>query len=379
MDVSRARAPQLVALSLLVAVAGCGPAGDDAVAEPTTGAQASPSSPEVDGGDVEGSLQERVQEHTTAFVGDGPGGAIVYVTRDDEVVTAAAGTATADGEPLTVDTPMRVGSITKPFVATVVLQLAEEGRVDLDAPLARYLPGAAVGGDRTPRQLLSHRSGLPNYTDHPSFIPAVLAEREVALELEDVLAYASSEAMPAGESFQYSNTNYLVLGQLIERLDGRTLAESLAARITDPLGLEATRLDDGRGEVVGVAGGWSPGILGGDPSAPYASIATSAWAAGALVTTAPDLATYLEELLVGRLLSEEMLGEMTSTGAEGYGLGLMAVGFGGDARGYGHGGATPGYSATMGIDPSTGDLIVVLTNSDSLVADQLAQGIVQRW
>lgn len=272
---------------------------------------------------------------------------------------------------------MRVGSITKPFVATMVLQLADEGRVDLDATLARYLPAARVGGDRTIRQLLSRRSGLPDYTDHTSFVADVLANREAALDLDELLASASAEAMPAGEAFDYSNTNCLLLGRLIEQLDGRTLAESLAARITNPLQLVDTRLDEGRGQAAGVAGGWSPGILEGDPGAPYVSIATSAWAAGALISSAPDLATFLVALFDGRLLPEAMLGEMTNTGAEGYGLGLAAVRFGGDDHGYGHSGATTGYSATMGIDPSTGDVIVALTNSSSLSADRLAQRILE--
>ena len=99
------------------------------------------------------------------FAGDEPGGAVVLAVREGVTATATAGVAHAGGEPMTSATVFRVGSISKPFVATIVLQLVDEGRVDLDEPLSTYLPETPAGGDVTIRDLLRHRSGLPNYRD----------------------------------------------------------------------------------------------------------------------------------------------------------------------------------------------------------------------
>ena len=121
------------------------------------------------------------------------------------------------------------------------------------------------------------------------------------------------------------------------------------------------------------------GTLDGDPGAVYDSIASSAWAAGALVSNVEQLSTFLAALFAGELLSAHALAEMTATGSEGYGLGLAAAGLGVHQPGYGHGGAIFGYTSIMAIAPATGDTIVVTTNNDDLIADQLAKQIIANW
>ncbi len=296
------------------------------------------------------------------------------------MTTAAYGDANADGEPITRESPFRVGSISKPFVATMILQLVDEGKVDLDEPLGTYLPDTPVGADVTIRELLSHQSGLPNYTSNPSFFLDVAADFTHTFEPEEILDYVTeTEAGPTGV-FEYSNTNYILLGMLLGHFDGITLNESLQKRIAGPLGLENTVfVGHGVAEPVGLVSFWSFGLNAGLTTVDYESVASGAWAAGALVSTVDDLATFLTSLFEGDLVSAESLAEMTDTGTSGYGLGLFAAQFGDEDPGYAHNGSIPGFSSTMGISPASGDLIVILVNNDIMIADQLAPQIIQAW
>lgn len=253
--------------------------------------------------------------------------------------------------------------------------------MDLDEPLSSYLLNPVVGADVTVRELLSHRSGLPNYTDQSGFIPAILADRNRTYSPDDILEFVEDETVaPANQSFNYSNTNYILLGQLIEQVTGTELAAALRTRIAEPLSLNATLFPVSESSEPGnLAAGWSPRLLVGDSTAPYESIASSAWAAGALISTTGDLARFLTGLFHGELISEELLAEMTDVADDGYGLGLFAARLGPDRPGYAHSGSIPGYTSTMAIDPVSGDVLVILTNNDTLVADLLAPRILMAW
>ena len=322
-----------------------------------------------------------LDELLVEFVGDRDGGVAALIVRNGATSTAATGVANAAGDPVTPVTPFRVGSISKPFVATMILQLLDEGRVDLEQPLSTYLPDTPIGDEVTIRALLSHRSGLPNYTDIDVAINDALDDRSRQFTPDEILGYIDS--IPAGEAdqrFSYSNTNYILLGQLVEQLDGTDLNTALHNRITGPLRLAATHFATGDDPTPhGLAAGWSPGIVDGDPDADYASIASGAWAAGALISTVGELATFLAALFAGNLISEESLTAMTSTDPDGYGLGLVAAGFGPDQSGYGHNGAIFGYTSIMVTDPATGDAVIIATNNDELVADELAARIIENW
>ena len=124
-----------------------------------------------------------------AFVGDNDGGVAVLVVRDGVTTTAAAGVANAAGEPMTTDAVFRIGSLTKAFVATIVMQLVDEGLVDLDAPLSTYLPDTPFGGDVTVRDLLRHRSGVPNYLEDADFMSEVLTDRARVFTPDEILGF----------------------------------------------------------------------------------------------------------------------------------------------------------------------------------------------
>ena len=316
----------------------------------------------------------------TEFVGEAPGGAIVLIERNGEAEFAAVGFADADGRSLTRETPMRVGSISKPFVATMILQMVEEGSVTLDEPIGTYLPDVPLGAEVTVRQLLSHQSGLPNYTADPTFFLAVLDDFTRSYTPEEILAFVTDDDPQPTGTFEYSNTNYILLGMLIEQIDGLSLNESLQKRITGPFGMDNT-LFAGRGvaEPEGLASFWSFGVNSGELGVGYESVASAAWAAGSLVSTVDDLASFLRLLFGGDILPAAPLAEMTKTGTFGYGLGLYAALLGADNPGFAHNGSIPGFSSSMGMAPASGDMVVVLTNNDLLIADQLAEKIVTNW
>jgi D-alanyl-D-alanine carboxypeptidase len=315
------------------------------------------------------------------FVGSRDGGVGALLIRAGATTTAAAGVANVGGDPVTAATRFRVGSISKTFVAAMVLQLVDEHRIELDRPLSTYLPDTPLGGDVTIRALLSHRSGLPNYTDDPTHVSELRADPSRYYTPDDILNVAARA--PAGEPdqhFAYSNTNYILLGQLIEHLDATDLNTALHNRITGPLELDATSFATASDpSPSGVTAGWSAGVLDGDPAAAYHAIASSAWAAGSLVSTVGDLADFLAALFAGEVISERSLDEMTTIGPEGYGLGLASIDLGPDSTAYGHGGRIFGGSAAMAIEPASGDVLVIVTNNDGLIAERLAAQILENW
>lgn len=321
-----------------------------------------------------------LEQTVASFVEGNDGGSVALIVRNGTTSVATAGEANSDGDKISSETPFRVGSISKPFTAVMILQLVDEGAIDLDAPLQTYLPDTAVGADATIRSLLSHQSGIPNYTDQPDFYSDVVATRDVTLTPDQVLAYVADTTSGTVGQFSYSNTNYVLLGQLVEAVGEQPLNEALQSRVARPLGLANTSFVGGEVSTpADLAGGWSLGVSSGEKQAPYESIASSAWAAGALVSTATDLRTFMEGLFAGKLVSDESLAAMTDLGNAGHGFGLFAAQLGAGNPGYSHGGGIPGYLSTMGIAPESGDLLVVLTNNDTLIPDDLAFTIVTNW
>lgn len=318
----------------------------------------------------------------TEFAGAAPGGVSALVVRDGVETSAMVGAASADGTPIQHGTRFRVASISKVFVAAMVLQLADEGAVDLDAPLSTYVPDAVVGGDVAVRLLLRHRSGLGSYMDDEAFLTDQAADLERIFTPDELLGYIADE--PAGEpdtEWVYMNTNYILLGQLVEALDGTDLGSALQARIAGPLGLAATQYEiAGEPAPADLAGPWAYDPYLGDPATPYASVASGMWAAGAIVSTPTDVHTFLAALVGGELISAASYAEMIDPGQDGgYGLGIEILGFPSGAVYYGHRGETIGYRSFAGIEPITGDSVVVLTNNSDLDAVALSELITSDW
>jgi len=266
----------------------------------------------------------------------------------------------------------RIGSITKTFVATAVLQLVGEGRLELDEPVARRLPGLLANGDQiTVRQLLNHTSGLPDYTADPELFAGIADNRVWEPRELVALAEKQPQLFESGSAWAYSNTNYIVAGMLVEALTGRPLARELDRRIFAPLRLRHTsfpattaRLSGYHAhgytstEFIPTADGQPLDVTGYNPS--------HAWAAGAIVSNAADLSTFYSALMGGKLLSPTMLREMQQTVAEDptdpnsfrYGLGLERVS---DACGakWGHRGAIFGYQGLAYWNARSGRTVVI--------------------
>ena len=288
-------------------------------------------------------------------------GALVTVSQADGSATGATGGVgnrqTDRGVPL--DGHVRIGSNTKTFVAVVVLQLVEEGKINLDDPVDTHLPGLLTGdgidGTKiTVRQLLQHTSGLPEYTDE-TMMESFDTKPQDYWAPHDLVAHALTKPaqFEPGAEFRYTNTNYLVLGMLVEKVAHRTVASQIHDRIAEPLGLTRTYLP-------------APG----DTSMP------NPHPRGYHREPTPsELNTFMQAILDGRLLKPESITEMQKTvPAEGlgeYGLGLIAY----DLKcgtAWGHGGGIPGYMTNNAALPDGPAATVAVTALPASVIDDPA-------
>ncbi|TWP47797.1 beta-lactamase family protein [Lentzea tibetensis] len=266
--------------------------------------------------------------------------------------------------PVPRDGQVRVGSNTKTFVAVVVLQLVGEGKVELDAPIERYLPGLVRGQGIdgraiTVRQLLQHTSGLPNYT---AYIGLEKFEnvQHVYVQPRELLdrALAHPADFAPGAKWEYSNTNYLLAGLLIERVTGRPVAEQVTERVIDRIGLRDTYWPEVGDQTID--GRHPHGYVLADDVSDRVVDATEldpswGWAAGAMISTPSDLNRFFSALLGGRLLGAAQLAQMRTTveaatwpGAR-YGLGLVSTPLSCGGVYWGHGGDIHGFETRGGV------------------------------
>ncbi|MFN8022615.1 MAG: serine hydrolase domain-containing protein [Acidimicrobiales bacterium] len=321
---------------------------------------------------TDGMLSTMLRTELTSHADDPLVGAVVgiEVPGDDPVVVTAGEQSTEPGAaPVDPSIPWAIGSVTKTFVAVVVLQLVDEGAFALDDPIGPLLEGTGIeladADTITVRELLQHTSGLPEYIDDP----AITSQGDKVWTPAELVAVADAHGrvdVPGG-GHHYANTNYVVLGEIIRHATGRTWDDEVRQRIVEPLGLGSTGPIGGErspGYVV-VDGQPVEVVDGGDPSV--------GGAAGAMQSTVADLLVYVGALRDGTLVSPEMreamlqmvdVGDLTDLGVEHtYGLGIERYALGG-VEVIGHlGVATPaGQSAFIGWDPSTGTLIAVQLN-----------------
>lgn len=233
----------------------------------------------------------------------------------------------AFGVPAALDTRYRIASITKLFTATLVLQLADEGRIDVNAPVSKYLPRFPAGGGIPVRTLLNHTSGLPNPDADVTFERAIsegLPLYQLPHDTDALLRdYASGPPrQEPGTRFDYNNADYVVLGKLIEAVTSQPFEAALRERILAPLSL----VDSGVLRQRDVVDRLAPTYL--RPGKDQALIndlpvlIENWYAAGAMYSTVGDLARFADALFGGRLLKQETLGAMLTPGLDEYGYGL---------------------------------------------------------
>ncbi|MGW3074053.1 serine hydrolase domain-containing protein [Kitasatospora sp. NPDC001132] len=314
-----------------------------------------------------GGRPDSVQSSLNALVkDDGMPAALASVKgRDGRTRNYTAGVGDlATGAKVPVDGQIRAGSNTKAFTAVVVLQLVAEGKLGLDSPVETYLPGLLRGDgidgrDITVRQLLQHTSGLPDYMGTPA-LPDFPTIQYRYFEPRDLLdsALAQKAHFPAGTGWEYSNTNYIVAGLLVQKVTGRPAGEEITRRVIDRIGLRHTYFP-APGDM-SVHEAHPHGYYRSSPDAPpvdYTEMDSSpAWAAGAVVSTNTDLNSFYAALLGGRLLPAAQLAEMRTTvpaeplgpGVR-YGLGLQSRPLSCGGLFWGHGGTTAGYRSRNGV------------------------------
>jgi D-alanyl-D-alanine carboxypeptidase len=268
-----------------------------------------------------GALLDRVVEA-------GAPGVFVVLREDNRTRTEARGLS-HDDRALRADERFRIASVTKTFVAALVLQLVEGGKLQLDDTVERWLPGLVPNGRAiTVRQLLNHTSGLYDYVEEPS----VLRSPQRRWTPEELVGLATAHPVEhAGKRrFSYSSTNYLLLGRIAEKAGGAPLESQLRQRLFVPLGLRRTSFEPGLVRGAYVHGHRPPahnGVVTGPPEDTSDEPARWAWAAAGMVSTADDLQQFFSALLEGRVIGTALLREMetvVSAGRLDYGLGIAA-------------------------------------------------------
>lgn len=322
-----------------------------------------------------------LQEVLDQLVAGRDGGVVVGLGRDgDPVRFCAAGRADTSGSPLEPDDVFRIASITKTFTAVMVLQLVDEGALGLDDPVAEHVPDAPLTDGVTVRQLLDHSSGIPDVTALPGFATTILTDPGRTWTPEETLGLLSGleREFEPGTEHAYSNTNFVIAGRIVEEVSGRSVAENLRTRITEPLGLAETAFGpDGPEPVTGFSPVLAPD--GHTESVSFHALETVAWTAGGLVSTAEDLTVFFRALSAGELLSAAAMDAMTDFQSQaGIGLGLWRVRLP-TGPGYGHGGELPGYDSIAAVRPESGDVFVLLANEDELVPHQFERAVFRAW
>ncbi|MFH8626342.1 serine hydrolase domain-containing protein [Streptomyces vietnamensis] len=283
------------------------------------------------------------------------------------------------GEPMSTDGFIRIGSETKTFTVTALLKLVDDHRIRLDDPIARYIHGVPNGHRITLRHLAEMRSGLFPYTSDPGFIHDLYTDPQRSFAPEELLAYGfkHKNTFRPGAKFEYSNSNLVLLGLVVEKVSGRPLQEFLRNRVLRPAHLRHTFLPTGaefpephpRGYTLQLdntvvdSTDWNP---------------SWAWSAGAMISNQHDLRRWAKVLATGELLSPETQAQRLKTlptghPGLGYGLGIF------DANGWiGHNGSLPGYETVTVYLPERDATLVLMLNTDTSSQGQEPSTLVAR-
>ncbi|MET8874993.1 serine hydrolase domain-containing protein [Nocardia sp. NPDC004604] len=377
-----------VAAAGLLIVMGCGTATDSG------GSSGSTHSTVSGGAHAEPAYVAGLRSAIATVMKDNviPGAVVVVRSGKQGDWSEAFGSRSVDArEPMSVGDYFRVGSNTKTMTATVILRLVQEGKLALDDPIDKYWPGVPNGDRITIAQLSEMRSGLYSYTFDPEFNATLDSEPQKVWTPEELLAIAFAHPVDfqPGEKFEYSNTNTILLGLVIEKVTKMTAAESFRQHIFEPLGLKHMSLPAVADSSIpdphpqGYSFGTNVSTIEtfALPAAEQAAAVAGtlkpndetnaspswAWTAGGAISTAEDLATYVKALVGGGLLDAKMqktrldsIQPIDPTDPEnaGYGLGIARFG----PHLIGHDGQIPGFMTFMGYDSVSDLTIAICTN-----------------
>jgi len=298
----------------------------------------------------------------------------VWVPERGEWVTAVGQADIETGRQISTDDKVRIASNTKTFVATLILQLVDEGKLGLDDPLEKDISGVPNAEQITIRQLLNMTAGIFSFTEDETFSEEFTADplMEITPQEELDIALSYPPDFPPGEGWHYSDTNYEILGMIAEEVTGNPIEEEVQRRVIEPLGLTSTSFPTLPDMPEGSARGY---VLGDDGQLmDYTRVNPAVpWAGGAMISDLEDLKVWAKALATGELLSEEMhqqqLRWVDIPGAERvdgkYGLGIMSL-----AGFQGHNGAIFGYNSVVLYLPEADATIVVLANKSTNFSEE---------
>ncbi|WP_255567921.1 serine hydrolase [Brevundimonas sp. PAMC22021] len=299
-------------------------------------------------------------------------GAVLVAKNGDVLLDQGYGLANREWSiPNDSQTKFRLGSLTKQFTAVAILMLADQGKVDLDAPIKTLLPGSPAAWDTvTVRHLLSHTSGVPDFTRQADY--EALKTRPT--KLASLIARFSSQplAFPPGERFSYSNSGYILLSAVIEAASGQPYADFVTSNLFQPLGMSDSGYD--RHDVITPrrASGYAS-TAGGVINADYVDMSIPQ-GAGALFSTTRDLLKWEQGLFSGRLLSETSMDALTTPVRDGYAMGLVVSRSEGRTLIW-HNGGIEGFNTYMAYDPDDRFAVIVLGNLNGEAPDKIGNDL----
>jgi D-alanyl-D-alanine carboxypeptidase len=266
-------------------------------------------------------------------------------------------------------TKYRIGSISKMFTATMVFQLIEEGKTSLSTTLDSYFPEIPNAKKITISNLLNHRSGLHNFTDDPDYT-TWMTQSKTRDEMLAIISKNKADFQP-NKKASYSNSNYVLLGYIIEKLTAKSYAQNLAERITSKVGLPNTytgsKTDPDNGEC------YSYQFVSGWKQEPETDMSIPG-GAGCIISTSTDLTKFIEALFSVKLISRNSLDQMKSL-TEGYGMGMFQIPFH-SKKAYGHSGGIDGFSSNLAYFPEDSLAIAYCTNGQVYPLNDILLGVL---
>ncbi|MFF3611672.1 serine hydrolase domain-containing protein [Streptomyces sp. NPDC002580] len=363
--------------AFLVPVAG-GSAFGAPVSVPTTATATEPPSPsDTSNGftqltpDVRQQLDDAVRR--VMREADVPGVTVgVWTPHQGNYVSSFGLADKSSGRPMSPDLYMRIGSETKTFTVTALLQLVDDGKVGLDDTIGQYIDDVPNGDKITLRELAGMRSGLFNYSEDPDFFKALTSDPRRPFSPQKLLGYSFKHPVlfPPGEKFDYCNTNLILLGLVVEKVSGTPISEYIQDNILDPAGLNHTNFPVDAAFPSPHAQGYTNQTASGDVEESTDWNPSWAWTAGAMISDLQDLHAWARTVATGvfpdgeTMISpatqkQRLTTPPTTIPGAGYGLGIF------DVQGWiGHNGSLPGYeSLTIYFPPARATVVVVL-NTD---------------
>lgn len=314
--------------------------------------------------------KQRLEEVTASFIKDDAFmGAVLVAKGPDILLDKGYGKAVVEWNLLnSPDVKFRIGSMTKQFTAALVLLEQEEGKLSVGDPIRKYLPDSPAEWDKiTIGDLLHHTSGVPNFIFDKRYFEWRMVSRTPAEEVE--LFKDKPLNFTPGTQWEYSNSNYTLLGMILERVTGRRYVDLLQERILTPLGMKDSGLDNDDLILLGRAEGYQPGPKG---IVPVRSLSMSVgWSTGSMYSTTGDLLRWERGLFGGKVLSVSSLKQMITATRGSYGCGVF-VNRKDDMEVVEHGGSIDGFNSYMIYVPSRDIAVIALSNVSGDAPDKMA-------